>query len=162
MVALPSLAIRQLKVLFHSSLYANSIYLIAASVVNTAFGFFFWTTAARLYRLQEVGLSAAAVSAISLLVVLSGLGLDAVVVRFLPHAADPRRIVNFSLMTGGMAAFVSCLVFLAGLGFWSPALAPLRQSPAFMASLIVSAVCSTLSGLCGGVFLAGKRAGLVL
>lgn len=162
MVTFPSLAIQQLKVLFHSSLYANSIYLIAASVVNTAFGFFFWTTAARLYRPQEVGLSAAAISAISLLAVLSGLGLDAAVVRFLPRAPDPRGIVNSSLAIGGVAALVSCVAFVTGLGLWSPALLPLRQSVAFVGSLIVSAVCTTLSGLCGGVFLARKQAGFIV
>ncbi len=162
MIASIDLGIKPFKGLLSSSLYANSFFLIIANVANAAFGFLFWTTAARLYSPRDVGLSAAAVSALGLVVVLSGLGLDYAVVRFLPHSRDPRRFINISLAIGGLAALVSCAVFIAGLGLWSPALIPLRQSIVLEGSLIIATISTTIAGLCGGVFLAGKQAGFVL
>jgi O-antigen/teichoic acid export membrane protein len=159
---LEALRLRQLAPTWRSSLYTNSFYLMAANVINAAFGFLFWTLAARLYPPQEVGLAAAAVSAAGLVAMLAVLGLDHAVVRFLPRAADaPQGLINSSLTIGTAAPLALSLVFIAGLGLWSPALLPLRQSPVFVAGLTVAAVCATVSALLGGVFLARKRAELV-
>lgn len=162
MVIAPSLGWQQVKVLFRSSLYANSVSLIAANVVNAAFGFFFWTVAARLYRAEDVGLAAASVSVISLVVMLSGLGLDYSMVRFLPRAPDPHSIVNSSLTIGAAAALVLSGAFTVGLDLWSPALVPLRHSVLFVVGLATAAMCTTVSSLVNSVFLTRKRAGFVL
>lgn len=45
---------------------------MAANVLNAGSGFLFWTAAARLYQVQEVGLAAATVSAVGLLAMLGG------------------------------------------------------------------------------------------
>jgi O-antigen/teichoic acid export membrane protein len=95
---------------------------MAANIAAAAFGFLFWMVAARLYRPQEVGLAAGALSAIGLLSMLSLLGLDYAMVRFLSHAADPEGIINSSLTVGICMAVVLSLVFVAGLGLWSPGL----------------------------------------
>ncbi len=135
---------------------------MAANVGNAAFGFVFWTAAARLYEPREVGLTAAAVSAVGLLAMLATLGLDQALVRFVPEAADPRGLVNSSLTLGTVVALVLSLGFVAGLGLWSPALLPLRQHPLAAAGLVVAAAGATASGLLHYAFLAWKRAGLGL
>ncbi len=142
------------------SLYANSFYLMAANVGNAAFGFLFWTAAARLYEPREVGLAAAAVSAVGMLGMLATLGLDQAMVRFVPGSADPGRIVDSSLTAGAAAALLLGLAFAGGLGLWSPALLPLRQSPLAAAALVVATVGATVLGLLSGAFLAWKRAEL--
>jgi len=144
---------------WHSSLHANSFYLMAANVGNAAFGFLFWT-AARLYEPRDVGLAAAAVSAVGLLAVLATLGLDQAMVRFIPGASDPQGIVNSSLTLGMAGALVLSLGFLAGLGVWSEALLPLRQHPLAAAGLVTAAVSATAVGLLASAFLACRRAGL--
>ncbi len=129
---------------------------MAANGVSAAFGFLFWTAAARLYHPQEVGLAAAAVSAVGLLSMVSLLGLDYAVVRFLPHAADPQGVINSVVTIGAAVALGLSLTFVAGLAVWSPALLPLRQNTLLAASLIIATVCTTVTGLVAGVFLARK------
>jgi O-antigen/teichoic acid export membrane protein len=145
---------------WRSSLHANSFYLMAANVGNAAFGFLFWTAAARLYEPRDVGLAAAAVSAVGLLAVLATLGLDQAIVRFVPGAPDPQGVVNSSLTLGTAVALVLSLGFLAGLGVWSTALLPLRQHPLTAASLVTAAVSATAVGLLASAFLARRRAEL--
>lgn len=145
-----------------SSLFASSLYLIAGNVVNAAFGFLFWAGAARLYDPREVGLAAAAFSAIGLLGMVSTLGLDYAMIRYLPHAEDPQGIINSSLTIGTSAALVLSLVFVEGLGVWSPVLRPSQTNLAFVAALVIGTVLTTLMGLLGSVFLTRKRADLIL
>ncbi len=161
MLAVPRDGWRRLTLHWRSSLHANSFYLIAANGVSAAFGFLFWTAASRLYPAQEVGLAAAAVSAIALLSMLAVLGLDYAMVRFLPQAADTQRIINSSLTIGGVAALTLSFIFIAGLGLWSPVLLPLQHNAPFVAALVISTVFTALSALLAGVFVAGKQANLV-
>lgn len=144
-----------------SSLHTNSFYQIAASVSNAAFGFLFWTAAARFYQPQEVGLAAAALSAVQLLSVASLLGLDYALVRFLPSAHDAKGVVGSSLMMGMVAALILSLIFISGLGFWAPALLSLRQSPVFMVSLVIATAFTTVASLLASVFLARMNSGLI-
>lgn len=68
------LNLRWLQVPAASGLYGTSLYLMAANVANAAFGFLFWTVGARLYPAPEVGIAAAAVSAVGLIAMLAVLG----------------------------------------------------------------------------------------
>jgi O-antigen/teichoic acid export membrane protein len=135
---------------------------MSANAANAAFGFLFWTAAARLYPRQDVGLAAAVVAAVGLLAMLSGLGLDYALVRFLPGAERPQVIINSCLTIGSLAALLIGLVFLAGLGFWSPAMMPIRSNPVYAASLPVAAVATTVVGFMAAIYLSRKNARLVL
>jgi O-antigen/teichoic acid export membrane protein len=153
---------RQIKGLVRSTLYANSVYLMAANVVNAGFGFLFWTAAARLYRPEDVGLAAGAMSGMSLLVMISALGLDYAMIRFLPHEADSAAIINTALTIWVSMALMLSVVFLAGLGVWSPSLQPLRRDAFSAASFIVATMSMAITGLLNAVFLARMRSGFVL
>ncbi len=145
-----------------SSLHVSSFYLIATNVVNAGFGFFFWAGAARWYDPREVGLAAAAVSAIGLLAMVSTLGLDFAIVRFLPSATDRQAIINSSLTIGAGAALVLSCVFWGGAGIWAPALLSSRASVAFVAILICGTIFTTVMGLLSNVFLSRRQANLIL
>ncbi len=150
-----------LALLGQSTLYLDSIYLIGSNVVAAAFGFLFWTSASRLYEPRAVGLAAATVSVIALLGLLSGMGLDYAIVRFVPQTADARGIVASSVTIGAAASIMLSLAFVAGFGVWAPALLPLRGSVIFVVSIVVATMCTTLVNLFAGVFLARKRPALV-
>lgn len=152
----------RLRALLESSLHTNSIYLILANVANVFFGFLFWTLAAHLYRPYDVGLGAAGISAIGLLVMLASLGMDQALVRFLPEAARPEVVTGSSLLVGSGAALAASAAFVAGLSLWSPALLPLRTSGVVVTALLVAVVGTTVSTLGMGVFLAERRASLVV
>jgi O-antigen/teichoic acid export membrane protein len=135
--------------------------LIGANVVSAAFGFIFWTTAARLYHPYEVGLAAAAVSAVSLLAMISGLGLDYALVRFLPGSVRPQEIINSCLTIGFVVTLLVAATFLAGLRVWSPAMMPIRSDPAYAAGLILAAVLTAAGGYMAAIYLSRKNARLV-
>jgi O-antigen/teichoic acid export membrane protein len=135
--------------------------LVVANVVSAAFGFFFWTAAARLYPPRDVGLAAAAVSAVGLLAMLSGLGLDYALVRFLPVAVRPQEIINSCLTIGSVVAFLVAVTFLAGLGLWSPAMVRVRSDPVYAVSLVVAAVLTTVTVFMAAVYLSRKNARMV-
>ena len=144
-----------------SSMFVSSSYLVAENVVNAFFGFLFWAGAARLYTPQEVGLTAVAISVIGLVSMVSTLGLDYAMIRFLPHATDPQGIINSSLTIGASAALVLSLIFVAGAGIWSPALLPSRVGAAFVTILVVGTALRTIMGFLNSVFLARRKANLV-
>ena len=144
-----------------SSMFVSSFYLIAENVVNAVFGFLFWAGAARLYDPQEVGLAAVAISVIGLVSMVSTLGLDYAMIRFLPRATDPQGIINSSLTIGASAALVFSLIFVAGTGIWSAALLPSRAGVAFVVLLVVGTVLRTIMMLLNSVFLARRKANLV-
>jgi O-antigen/teichoic acid export membrane protein len=135
--------------------------LIGANAANAAFGFLFWTAAARLFRPEDVGLAAAAVAAVGLLAMLSGLGLDYALIRFLPSASRPQEIINSCLTIGSIVALFVAAVFMSGLGFWSPAMMPVRTNPVYAVSLVVAAIATTVVGFMTAVYLSRKNARLV-
>jgi O-antigen/teichoic acid export membrane protein len=141
--------------------YKDSFFLVAASIANASFGLLFWTVAARLYQPSEVGLAAAIVSAVGLLAMLAVLGLDYALIRFLPTSHDPQGIVNISLTVTSGGALILALVFLGGLGLWSPALLPVRASLALSLSLTAGVILTAVSGLLAATYLSRKRAWLV-
>lgn len=151
-----------LKSVYGVSLYRNALYLMVGAAVSSLCGFFFWLIVARFYSDEVVGYSSAVVSALSLLAILSMAGLNIAIVRFLPRAESPRDMTNTCFTVAGLISLVAGAVFVAGLGFWSPALAFVRQDPVFLLAFLVFAVLWTLSPLVDSAFLAGRQARFVL
>ncbi len=145
------------------SLYRNSIYLILNSGILGLTGFFFWVLAARLYPAEDVGLASAAISAMALLTLLSVLGLDYGLIRFLPGSGKKaNKIINSCLTVGGITSMALSLIFLAGLHIWSPALIFIRENPIFLIVFLVFTVVSTVVTFVPQTFIAMRRAGFVL
>ena len=143
-------------------LYRNSFFLMASTVVTTGLGFFFWMVVANFYTEEEVGLGAAIISAVSLLALLSKLGLDFALVRFLPRSDNPVRLINSSLALVGIVSLAAASVFIAGIDVWSPALAFIRGNAVFFLVFVVFAACCTVGWLADNVFIATRRAEFVL
>src|SRR5919204_4550766 len=98
-------------------LYRNGYALIASSGLTSALGLVYWLVAARAYPPSAVGVSAALISAMTLLANLAQLNLKSGFNRFLPRAgnATGRFVVRGYLLAVGVALIAS-LVFMAGLG----------------------------------------------
>jgi len=143
-------------------LYANSVYLIANSVVTTVLGFVFWVLVARLYPAEVLGVASALISAAGLLVFIASLGLGMGLIRFLPGAGTgTSALINSSFTLSGLAAVAAAVIFLAGLPLWSPALAFVRQNPIFVAAFITFVTVGTLFNLLTHVLVALRRAEFV-
>ena len=153
---------KRLKQLLDIPLYSNAFYLMLNSGVTSLLGFFFWIVVARFYTEAEVGYSSAIISAISLLAVVSLVGLNSSVIRFLPLADRPQKMINFGFTISGLISLVAAGIFIAGLGLWSPALSFIRQNAVFCSAFILFALLWTLSALIDAAFIASRRAGFVL
>ncbi len=121
----------------------NAYSLVASGVVTSLLGLLFWLVVARRYTEQDVGVGAAAVSAMVLLANASGLGLQNGLIRFVPAAGPTvRRFVIRSLAVSAAVATVLGAVFLIGIDWWAPDLRPLLvasplASVGFVAAVVV-------------------------
>ena len=153
---------RRLKQVVTTPLYSNAFYLMLNTAVMALCGFFFWMVVARFYTEAEVGFGSATISAISLIATISLVGLNTSLIRFLPQADKPQELINTCYTLSSLVSLVVAVVFIVGLGFWSPALAFIQQNAVFTAALIVFALLWTLSSLVDSTFIARRRAGFVL
>lgn len=153
---------RRLKQVATTPLYSNAFYLMLNTAVMALCGFFFWMVVARFYTEAEVGFGSAIISAISLTAIISLVGLNTSLIRFLPHADKPQELINTCYTLGGLVSLIVSSIFIAGLGFWSPALAFIQQNAIFTAAFIVFALLWTLSSLVDYTFIARRRAAFVL
>ncbi len=152
-----------LKRLFHIPLYSNALYLMITSAVSALLGFVFWIIVARFYTPEDVGLASAAMAAIGLLALFSYLGLGAGLIRFLPGSGkNANSMVNTVFTVGALASILAAFIFIAGLGFWSPALLFLRQNPVYLAAFVLFTIAFTLSQLVDNAFIARRQANFVL
>lgn len=110
-------------------LFRNAYALIVNTGVTAILGFVYWVVAARFYSTRDVGLAAAAISAMTLLAGLSLFNLEAVLVRFVPIAgASTRRLAISVYAISGVAATILAALFILGLDIWEPTLGFLKAS----------------------------------
>lgn len=140
-----------------SRLSINTFVIMAIRLLGTVAGFVFWMLAARTARAEEVGLASGAVAAAALFARLAQLGLGQTVVRFLPEAAQPDRLVNSAICVVGAASCVLAVLFLAGTPFWAPTQAALSADGAAVVLFVALAASAALTGLLTWIFLAFRK-----
>ncbi len=152
-----------IKTLYGVSLYRNAVYLILDAAITALSGLVFWVVAARLYTTENIGVASAAISANGLLVAFSTLGLGNTLIRFIPDARErAREMINSSFTIGGLVAVAAAFIFVAGLGFWSPALISIRDNPVYFGMFVVFVPANLLYSLSRVIFVAQRRSGLIL
>ncbi len=152
----------RLKQFLSTPLYRNAVYLLVNTVVGSLLGFFFWVVVARFYTEAEVGYSSSIISAVSLLAVLSLLGLEVSLIRFLPRAEKPQELINSCFTLSGLVSLAIAGIFLASVDFWSPSLAFIKENAVFATTFIILTPIWALSALASAPFIARRRAGFML
>ena len=156
-------SIERLRQRLRIPLYSNALYLMINSAVTAALGLVFWILAARFYLAEDVGLASATISAMVLLSLLATLGLGYALIRFLPNSGKAANaMINTCFTIAGLASTIIALIFIAGLGIWSPALLFLQHDPVFLSAFIIFTATSTLYNLVGRTFVARRQAGFTL
>ena len=144
-------------------LYVNAYYLILNTAFNSLLGLAFWTTAARLYETEEVGIASAIISATALLAGLSSLGLGLSLTRFLPGADRlSGSMLDSTLTTVALSSLVFSAGFLLGLPLWSPALAFVYEGHAFLLAFGLLTAMTALGRVVDGAFVARRAARFTL
>src|SRR5439155_22968013 len=83
----------------------NAVYLILTEAVGAGLGLAFWSVAARLFVDRDLGLGAVLITSATLLAILSTLGFNVSLVRFLPERDAPIvRLINSSVTIGSVVA----------------------------------------------------------
>ncbi len=154
---------QRLKQLFHIPLYSNALYMMVASAFGALCGLAFWVIAARFYTADTVGLASAVIAAIGLSASLANLGLGFGLIRFLSQSGGKANsLLNSSFTISILASLLISLIFLGGLGFWSPALLFLRQEPLLLPVFVFFTIAFTLKSVAGEALIAKRRASFLL
>ena len=131
---------------------------MAREAATAVLGLVFWIVIARFYPPDEVGLAVALISAMGLLIVFSKLGLGFGLMRYLATAADKKGTINTCLTISGLFSFLLAIIFVTGLGFWSPALVFVQKDLAVLLLFIILTPIYSILTLQGNAFVGMRSA----
>lgn len=135
----PNSVVGRLRSHLSAPLYRNGYALVANSLLTSGLGMVYWVLAARVYPTSVVGVNSAALAAMTLLATVSQLALINALVRFVPTAGKGTvKLVVLSYVVAAGISAVSSLVFVSGIGIWSPALGILKSNPWLIAWFVLS------------------------
>jgi O-antigen/teichoic acid export membrane protein len=142
-------------------LYRSSFALMLNTGLNGLLGFAYWVLAARLYPAKAVGLGAGAISAMTLVSSLGWIGLQFVLLRYVPVAGRAQtRLVRLCYAAAITIALVATGVFLAGFARLA-GLGILTESPLTVVLFALAIVLWVVFSLQDPVLIGLRRAGWV-
>ncbi|HGE71264.1 TPA: polysaccharide biosynthesis protein [Candidatus Poribacteria bacterium] len=134
-------------------LIRNSFFLMMSSLLFSAFGFVSWVLAARLYRVDEIGIATALISSIALLVLISRMGLDYSVIRFFKDK-DSGALFGTSCFLTTFVALILGIFFIFGIDIFSPQLSIIKEYAIFY---IIFLLMNSITTIIGTFFIAMRR-----
>jgi O-antigen/teichoic acid export membrane protein len=143
-------------------LFKNAIHLISTTFATAALGFVFWMVVTRCYASEEVGLAATLISSMNLLAMLSLLGFNVALIRFLPNSDEKNNMINSCFTLSLIAAILISAIFLLGLDIWSPKLLFLKGNFVFAALFIAFTGILVATTLLNSVFISNRTSKYVL
>ena len=145
-------------------LYRNSLFLIANAFATTGLGYFFFIVVARYFKedASVVSLGTTIISAMTLLTIISRLGLDTSLVRFLPKSDKQKEMINSCFSINIILSIIAASIFILVTGFWFKDLSFIRNNALFAVSFILFTVALTVSMTMESVFIFKRRADYIL
>lgn len=141
-------------------LYRNSILLASSRFLAIAAGFAFWVVAARYYSVADVGVAAALISLLGLVMLFSRLGLDFSIIRFLP-VENKRQVFGTVLTITTIASAVSAIICIPVFGLASPGLSALLN-PTYALLFLIFTLTNSVVAISGNAFIAMRQGGQYL
>jgi O-antigen/teichoic acid export membrane protein len=138
-------------------LFYNAWYLLGINLFPAFVGFLFWTFASKLYTTNEVGLASVIISAASFISWMAGLGTNIGLIRFLPGAVDPRRMINSVLNLNLILSALCGGVFLLGIPLWAAHVGPVLNDVFLSAVFLIFVAASTLGTSIRDCFVAYRQ-----
>ncbi|MCD4844282.1 MAG: lipopolysaccharide biosynthesis protein [Methanosarcinales archaeon] len=142
---------------FINSLLKNAIYLIFTNLIISASGFVFWILAARYYSSTDVGLGSATISAMILISMISMLGFNVSLIRFLPNSNEKKNMINSCLTLSLFVSSIVSICFLFGLKLWMPKLLFLQNNIYFAVFFIILTCVSTISAQMNSILISLRK-----
>lgn len=111
-------------------LYRNGYTLLLSGIVSAGLGLVYWFLAARFYAPTTIGLNSALLSAMMFLSGASQLGLNSVLVYFIPRAKQhTSALIGQAYLISTVVAGLVGVLFGLGVGRWAPALRFVVEQP---------------------------------
>jgi O-antigen/teichoic acid export membrane protein len=144
------------------SLYRNSIYLMASTLVLAVFGFLFWIINARLFKPDQIGLATTIISIATLLSTFSLLGLNAGIIRYLPGSDQKNHTLNTSFTLIIITTLIFSIGYLAGIQLFSSKLIFIRENPLYAGLFVLMMIFIALNTIMDSIFTAYRSTKYVL
>jgi O-antigen/teichoic acid export membrane protein len=147
-----------------TSLFKNSGFIMASTMVGGGLGFVYWTIIARVSNPREVGIATAIVAAFTLTSLIASFGIAQLMIQVLPSLHDDESwsaFVTVGLVT--ITVLTACVGAIAGLllPLLSPTLDVLRHPEMFVLFVIGASASTTAIGL-DAVYVASRRSAKML
>src|SRR5690348_10403610 len=122
-------------------LHRDAYALALNSAFTAATGLLYWIVAAKAFSAHAVGLNSALISAMMFLAGVASLNLPNILVRFLPESGHRIRVrVVWAYGISAAVAACAAVVFIVGVGSWSPRLGFLRSDTGLQTWFVFSTV----------------------
>ncbi|NMB64007.1 MAG: oligosaccharide flippase family protein [Spirochaetes bacterium] len=158
-VITPRFLLAKIVKLMTSSLYNNAFYIMLNNISTSLLGFVFWNIMTRTFQPAEIGIGSALLAASGLLASVANMGLGVGLIRFLPTAGKKAMsIINVSFTLAGVIAMLGSMVYLAGLPYWAPVLAFVRDNLLMSSAFIIFTGVSVITILADQTLVAGRLA----
>ncbi|MGH3587859.1 MAG: lipopolysaccharide biosynthesis protein [Pseudonocardia sp.] len=142
--------------------HRDGMALVLSSAVASGIGMLFWVLAARMFDPGIVGVSTAAISAVTMLASASHLNLGNALLRFVPVARHRGAVIAGCFAVGIGVGTVVGLVFAIGATLWAPDLVEAFGHPGLIALFVVGVPIWTVFVLQDSALTSIRRAKLVL
>lgn len=144
--------------------FRSSMWWIVNTAIVAGSGLIFWFLAARMFPVRQVGLTTAAVGAVSLVGMIGKFGMDVSILRFLPQREGPRAsdYINTALSASALVSSLGAVIFLLGIPWWAKHLGVLRSETTFIIGFVAMCVAFALSGVTEAIFSTRHRNDLVV
>lgn len=146
----------------HDSLYRNSIFLMLDTAILAVFGFIFWAIAAQNYSVHDVGITATLISAAGLMTLLSALGFDSTLIRYLANYKEANKLINTAFTVTGITAFIIASLYLLIVSLSTNNLSFMHESLLYYVPFIAFMVVNLWNNISNNVFIAFRKTHYVL
>jgi O-antigen/teichoic acid export membrane protein len=147
---------------FQSSLSINSLWIMATTMVNAALGYGYWIAVSRLFAPNLVGQAAGLIALMTVVSLVSNLGLVSVVVHRLPQRSSPAQwssTISVSIFGGAVLGVLGAVIVLLALPLLSRDLDEGAQGLTFSLLFVLGTAAWTIGSVLDYVFIAERSSG---
>lgn len=138
----------KIKQSLNNSLFRNSLFLILSRILNVGAGFLFWVIAAKLYSVEDVGRATALISSLGLIMLLSRMGFDFSLIRYI-SLTDRKQVFSTSLsITTILTTVISVVFIMIDSILPSPMITDIGQAALF----VLVAILNSMTLITGNMF----------
>ena len=146
----------------NDDLIKSSFFLISNTGTVSILGFLFWTLAAWLFTVQELGLATTTISALSVISSFASLGLSVALLRYMPNEKNKDKLFWSAIWISVLLSIILTGVFIFVLKWIFPELTFIQESLIFIIIVLISGSSAAPFKLIESLFLTKRKSSYVL